>query len=197
MASRSPAKGKAAKARRAARGKPAQAGKTARAARPAKAARPARPAHAARPAVRRPAPPARAAGRPAAPVRPAPPAPPAEKPAPLREQVLERMRQKLLAKRTELVSGVRESNRQSIQASEELIQDIADQASTAYTKEFLLSIGDTERRLLQQVDDALQKIRRKNYGLCERCGEPIGEKRLEALPFAKLCIRCQEEEERR
>jgi DnaK suppressor protein len=47
------------------------------------------------------------------------------------------------------------------------------------------------------VDDALQKIRRKSYGLCERCGEPIGEKRLEALPFAKLCIRCQEEEERR
>ncbi|HEY7677656.1 MAG TPA: TraR/DksA family transcriptional regulator [Candidatus Methylomirabilis sp.] len=195
MALRSPAKGKVAKARRAARAKPAPAGKQARPARPARAGRPAKPARtgkvaqATRPAVRRPAPPVPAAARPAA--------PPLEKPAPLREQVLERMRQKLLAKRTELVSGVRESNRQSIQASEELIQDIADQASTAYTKEFLLSIGDTERRLLQQVDDALQKIRRKSYGLCERCGEPIGEKRLEALPFAKLCIRCQEEEERR
>ena len=45
--------------------------------------------------------------------------------------------------------------------------------------------------------EALDKIRRKNYGLCEKCGEPVGEKRLEALPFAKLCIRCQEEEERR
>jgi DnaK suppressor protein len=85
----------------------------------------------------------------------------------------------------------------SMEASAEAIQDIADQASTAYTKEFLLSIGDTERRLLQQVDHALDKIRRKSYGLCEKCGEPVGEKRLEALPFAKLCIRCAEEEEGR
>jgi DnaK suppressor protein len=107
------------------------------------------------------------------------------------------MRQTLLVKRRELVSGVRGSSMDSMEASAEVIQDIADQASTAYTKEFLLAIGDTERRLLQQVDVALDKIRRRSYGLCEKCGEPIGEKRLEALPFAKFCIRCQEEEERR
>jgi len=76
------------------------------------------------------------------------------------------------------------------------IQDIADQASSAYTKEFLLAIGDTERRLLKQVDEALYKIRQEKFGLCEGCGEMIGERRLEALPFARLCIACQEEEER-
>ena len=123
-----------------------------------------------------------------------PAAPPRAHPE-FREHFLDRMRQSLLAKRRELVSGVRGSSKDSMEASAEVIQDIADQASTAYTKEFLLSIGDTERRLLQQVDAALDKIRRKSYGFCEKCGEPIGEKRLEALPFAKFCIRCQEEEE--
>lgn len=155
----------------------------------------------ARPAGRRPVPRARreaaspaAKGSPA--VAPAA-ALPAVAQAPLREQFMDRMRQTLLAKRKELVDGVRGSSMDSMEASAETIQDIADQASTAYTKEFLLSIGDTERRLLQQVDHALDKIRRKSYGLCEKCGEPVGEKRLEALPFAKLCIRCAEEEEGR
>ena len=48
-----------------------------------------------------------------------------------------------------------------------------------------------------QVDAALDKIRQNSYGLCEKCGEEIGEKRLEALPFARYCIACQEEEESR
>ena len=109
---------------------------------------------------------------------------------------IEKFRQRLLTKRKELLNGVRGSNVKSLESTGEEIQDIADQASSAYTKEFLLSIGDTERRMLRQVDEALYKIRQETYGLCEVCGEVIGERRLEALPFAKLCIACQEEEER-
>jgi len=109
---------------------------------------------------------------------------------------VEKFRQRLLAKRKELLSGVHGSNVKNLESSSDEIQDIADQASNAYTKEFLLSIGDTERRMLRQVDQALNKIREDTYGLCEACGETISEKRLEALPFARLCIACQEEEER-
>jgi DnaK suppressor protein len=109
---------------------------------------------------------------------------------------VEKFRQRLLAKRKELLNGVRGSAVKSLESTSEEIQDIADQASSAYTKEFLLSIGDTERRLLKQVDEALIKIREDTYGLCEACGEMISERRLEALPFARLCIACQEEEER-
>jgi DnaK suppressor protein len=109
---------------------------------------------------------------------------------------IEKFRQRLLAKRKELLNGVRGSNVKSLESTGEEIQDIADQASSAYTKEFLLSIGDTERRLLKQVDEALYKIRQEKFGQCEGCGEMIGERRLEALPFARLCIACQEEEER-
>ncbi len=109
---------------------------------------------------------------------------------------VERFKQRLLAKRRELLSGVHGSNVKSQETSSDGIQDIADQASSAYTKEVLLSIGDAERRLLKQVDDALERIRQQTFGQCEGCGEMISERRLEALPFAKLCIGCQEEEER-
>lgn len=109
---------------------------------------------------------------------------------------LEKLKQRLVAKRKELISEVRGSNVNSLETGSGGIQDIADQAASAYTKEFLLSIGDAERRMLKQVDEALNKIQRDTYGLCEVCGEMISEKRLEALPFATLCITCQEEEER-
>jgi DnaK suppressor protein len=116
---------------------------------------------------------------------------------PMRAAMVERLKQKLLLKRRELLSEVREQYTSNLETGNDGIQDIADQATTAYTKEFLLSIGDAERQLLKQVDAALEKIRLKKYGQCERCGEKIGEKRLEALPFARFCIACQEEEERR
>ncbi|MBI4735405.1 MAG: TraR/DksA family transcriptional regulator [candidate division NC10 bacterium] len=115
---------------------------------------------------------------------------------PLKGPKLEKFKQRLLAKRKELISEVRGSNVGSLETSTDGIQDIADQASSAYTKEFLLSIGDAERRMLRQVDEALAKIRQDTYGRCESCGEMISERRLEALPFARLCIACQEEEER-
>jgi DnaK suppressor protein len=114
----------------------------------------------------------------------------------LKETKVEKFRQRLLAKRKELLTGVRGSNVKNLESGGDEIQDIADQASSAYTKEFLLSIGDAERRMLKQVDEALLKIREDTYGLCESCGESISERRLEALPFARLCIACQEEEER-
>jgi len=114
---------------------------------------------------------------------------------PLKGQKLEKFKQRLVAKRKELVSEVRGSSVGSLETNADGIQDIADQASSAYTKEFLLSIGDAERRMLRQVDEALDKIRQDTYGLCESCGEMINERRLEALPFARLCIKCQEEEE--
>ena len=114
---------------------------------------------------------------------------------PMRAAMVERLKQKLLQKRRSLLNEVREKHASNLESGTDGIQDIADQATTAYTKEVLLSIGDAERQLLKQVDAALEKMRLKKYGLCERCGETIGQKRLEALPFARFCIACQEEEE--
>jgi DnaK suppressor protein len=79
------------------------------------------------------------------------------------------------------------------------IKDLGDQANTAYTREFFFELGNGDRRLLRDVVSALQKLDDGGFGACERCSEPISEKRLEALPFARHCIGCQrviEEEER-
>lgn len=109
---------------------------------------------------------------------------------------LKELQQRLREKRRELLSGVRMRNVNTMEGNGEIL-DLADQAASAYTKEFLLSLGDAERQLLRLVDAALEKIRLKTYGTCEKCGEKISEKRLEALPFARYCIACQEEEERK
>jgi DnaK suppressor protein len=76
------------------------------------------------------------------------------------------------------------------------IRDYIDFATQSYTKEFLLSLGNLERRRLQQVEAALERVRTTAYGLCLSCEEEIGSKRLKAAPWVELCIRCQEEQER-
>jgi DnaK suppressor protein len=70
-------------------------------------------------------------------------------------------------------------------------KDLGDQASTAYTREFVFELGNGESRLLRDVTAALKRIDDGSFGDCERCGEPIADKRLEALPFARFCIGCQ------
>jgi DnaK suppressor protein len=109
---------------------------------------------------------------------------------------LERFRKKLLEKRRELIKEVQSSSTSSKEAGSDGIQDIADQASSAYTKEFLLSVGDEERRILKQIEIALEKIKKGDYAKCENCKGPISAKRLEAIPFAQLCIACKEKEEK-
>ncbi len=111
--------------------------------------------------------------------------------------IVERLKQQLLQMRRALINEVREKRADSLETGSDGVQDSADQAIMAYTKEFLLSIGDADRQLLWEVDAALEKIRQKKYGVCERCGESIGEKRLEALPSVRFCIACQQEEERK
>ena len=71
------------------------------------------------------------------------------------------------------------------------IKDLGDQASSAYNREFLFELGNGERRRLKEVALALQKITEGGFGDCERCGEPIADKRLDAVPDARYCIECQ------
>lgn len=75
-------------------------------------------------------------------------------------------------------------------------QDIADKASNAYTKEFLYSLSNTDRNILQMVDEALERLKHGKYGVCLECGEKMLPKRLEAVPWARHCIACQEREEK-
>jgi DnaK suppressor protein len=71
-------------------------------------------------------------------------------------------------------------------------QDIADRAASSYTKEFLFSQSNNDRQLLQMVENALSRIREGVFGECVSCGKEINAKRLEAVPWTRHCIECQE-----
>jgi len=74
--------------------------------------------------------------------------------------------------------------------------DIADRAASSYTKEFLFSQSNNDRQLLQMVENALARIREGSFGECVSCGNEINPKRLEAVPWTRYCIECQEKLEK-
>ncbi len=74
---------------------------------------------------------------------------------------------------------------------------MADVATDNFDREFSLDIASNEQQLLNRIDEALQKIKDGTYGICENCDVNIGMERLKAVPYAKLCIKCKEEEEKK
>jgi len=74
--------------------------------------------------------------------------------------------------------------------------DPTDRATQESDRNFELRIRDRERRLINKIKDALERIDAGEFGVCEECGEEISVKRLEARPETTLCIRCKEDQER-
>lgn len=72
---------------------------------------------------------------------------------------------------------------------------MADIGSDAFEQEFTLSLMANEEDTLGQIEQALGRIRERTFGICEDCGGAIARKRLEAIPFASVCIRCAEKRE--
>lgn len=81
-------------------------------------------------------------------------------------------------------------------AADQDAADIADRATSSYTKEFLFSQSNNDRQLLQMVETALQRLREGTFGECVSCGNEINAKRLEAVPWTRYCIECQEKLEK-
>lgn len=72
----------------------------------------------------------------------------------------------------------------------------ADDATEAFEQAKELSLLQNSERLLAQVEAALVRFEQGIYGICERCGKPIDPARLKALPYASLCMSCQQLTER-
>ncbi len=105
-------------------------------------------------------------------------------------------RDRLLGRREGLVGQVMEAELYSRERDSEATQDPADMAANAYTKELLFSMSANDRRLLDLIDDALVRIEAGEYGHCAHCGEIVQDRRLEAVPWARHCLRCQDLQER-
>jgi len=94
----------------------------------------------------------------------------------------------LEAKQAELIAGLK--NREGLAA--ELEADYLDQIQSAAERIFVVQNLDWNSKQLREVRAALTRIAEGSYGQCLRCDEPISPKRLAAIPWATLCLNCQE-----
>lgn len=72
-----------------------------------------------------------------------------------------------------------------------------DMATDSMEREKIIHFASKEGRLLYHIDEALRRIYRNQYGNCEECGNPISKQRLNIIPYARLCIKCKEKEEKK
>ncbi|MFA4875750.1 MAG: RNA polymerase-binding protein DksA [bacterium] len=114
----------------------------------------------------------------------------------MKKKEIERFK-KLLQERRKVIVDATEQAREGALAVEQAdLPDEVDLASTETGQTLNMRLRDRELVLLKKIDKTLQKIEDGEFGVCERCGEEIGVKRLEARPVAELCIRCKEELEK-
>lgn len=107
-----------------------------------------------------------------------------------------RFRETLLTERARIeaaLENLRNENPGSVEeetGEETSDQHLADTATAMHDRELDYGLTENEEDLLKSIDAALQRIEEGTYGICSNCGKPIGEERLEALPWTDLCIDC-------
>jgi DnaK suppressor protein len=116
-----------------------------------------------------------------------------------RERRREALQQMLLRKRHEILKEIEGSLGQSLTEDQqrrlESARDVGDQALMDLDRELGISLMEMRNRRRQAIDEALTRLNEGTYGICAECGVEISERRLEAVPFAKLCVECQAREE--
>jgi RNA polymerase-binding transcription factor len=109
---------------------------------------------------------------------------------------LDYYKKRLQTRREELIRAITRTEQEGREADEDPTVDLADKAANSYTKEFLFGQTHNDRALLQLVDDALKRIKDESFGQCISCEQELQQKRLEAVPWTRYCIVCQEKQER-
>src|SRR5262245_20103133 len=113
----------------------------------------------------------------------------------MEQKKIKTFKERLVQKKHEILEAYNKNKTYGKEADEDGAQDVADKASNSYTKEFLFSLSNTERDMLQLVDEALVRIGDRSFGVCVSCEDEMDKKRLEAIPWAKHCIECQQKQE--
>ena len=99
-------------------------------------------------------------------------------------------------KREEVLNLYRHDVAVGQQSTDDNADDFADRANNSYNRETMFAISDAERSLLFEIDEALDRLEDKTFGACTNCQNEIGKARIDAIPWAKLCIDCAELKER-
>ncbi|MEZ6244317.1 MAG: TraR/DksA C4-type zinc finger protein [Phycisphaerales bacterium] len=120
---------------------------------------------------------------------------------PFNKRELDKFRAILLAKRAELFGDMSTMETGALRSESGGLshtpQHFAEQGSDSYDQSLSLDLAAADRRLIKEIDDALQRIADKTFGVCELTGKPISKTRLEELPWARYSIEAARELERR
>ena len=111
----------------------------------------------------------------------------------------------LLKKKLELLKGIEHIANDALRTSQrDAAGDLsayslhmADMATDNYDREFSLTLADNEQKILNRINAAMEKLEGNTFGLCELCNKKIAKVRLKAVPYAELCVPCQEKQEKK
>ena len=105
---------------------------------------------------------------------------------------LDHYRKALKRKAEDLRRSMSAQNAAQIVARLDVPSDEGDLSQQSHEEWIFLNRNTLDLKLLREVEDALRRIHGSSYGVCAECSEPISAKRLDAVPWAKFCVRCQE-----
>ncbi len=118
----------------------------------------------------------------------------------MRKDFLKKSKDSLTERKKQLLREIQDRLKEESEGLKDEGRDTYDLASDERDREINIILSARERDKLLAIDDALQRIEDKTYGICEcgcdNCEEEIGMGRLKVLPFTRLCVRCQEETEK-
>ena len=115
------------------------------------------------------------------------------KPAPeVTSERYDALRERLLRQKQEILDMYNQDLKAGQESADDGTDDIVDRANAAYNRELMFSLSDAERTMLLQIEEALTRMGQSTYGRCSNCGQTIAVLRLEAVPWARFCIDCQE-----
>lgn len=106
------------------------------------------------------------------------------------------LRARLLEQRREMDAMYNQDVKAGQESADDGTEDIVDRANNHYNRELMFSLSDSERQRLLQIEDALQRMDKGSYGRCANCTNAINPLRLDAVPWTRFCIDCQELVER-
>lgn len=118
---------------------------------------------------------------------------------------LQEFKRIVLKRREEILDSIKHSSEDTLKKTQKdaagdisgYTYHMADVATDTYDREFSLGLASNERKLLYELDDVLKKIEEGTFGICEDCKNLIAKNRLKSIPYARLCVKCQEKREKR
>jgi DnaK suppressor protein len=114
----------------------------------------------------------------------------------MEEKQIAETRERLLRLRRTMTQEVQQSRAASREIGQDGVSDIGDMSATTYARDLLLNLSENQRQRIRDIDAALDRIDKGEYGICQRCEEEIEPRRLEVRPFSRYCVECKTDVEK-